>query len=298
MTSGFIAWRPRQKTAQELLDATTRRAQMTHEASFYVSLAFSVFFYWGLGGGKIVWNILFACLGLVIDFTKRSELELSSFERDFWIRNRRRFFALVLTSVSILAALSASLTRAASVARTEQVASNTDGEKLRVANAQKNVTIWQDVISGLPFNYATERTKAADRLAVAQAELANAQAELDRKSAAGAGKELRIDTFAELAAFFGVANYQTFMVLLLMVGAIGAELSFWLTLTPHWRNQPEAETPKSLDLVLGNTNAIEAAKLRAGMIAADELFSAPPVSSVKEPIAKEEKTSPRVDTLF
>lgn len=254
-------WKASEETDSQietLFLSKLRQAKIVHEISFYVGLVFTTLFYWNLGGDSIYWSMLFAALGFVIDFTKKSELEISAFTTEKVSRWRKRTLALILTGVSLLGSLGASLTRASAVTSAESVAVDTAAIDARIALAQQNIALWQNILKNYPYDYVRARDAAAQKIDQYSQDLETAQAELSVKQQANAGVERRSDMFSLLARFFNIKDYETFMVVLLMIGAAGIDLSFWVTMPPYWKRRANLPKPAPQEIKTPAPRVVEA----------------------------------------
>lgn len=93
------------KTLEEAISRRRKTVEIVHELAFYATLSLTVMFFWALGGKYLLWNIILASFGAILDFTKKSQLELAAVTKDKKDRRGRKFVALMLSFFTLLAGL-------------------------------------------------------------------------------------------------------------------------------------------------------------------------------------------------
>jgi hypothetical protein len=214
-----------------------RNSDIVHEYTFVVSVAFSIIFWFLLGGGNWWWGILFASLGIAIDLSKRSELDIAAVTENREDRRRHKAAAFLFVGISLLGSLGSALLRAATVIKREEIANDTGAIDRMIAAQEKIFAANMEILQGLPENYTTERKRCRDSADAALLEVKKLSAEREVKLIAASSKESTSDMFDQLATFFKVKNPKNFMILLLMIAATCLEISYWMTATQYWKNE-------------------------------------------------------------
>ena len=216
------------------------REQSAHRINiftFWISCAYTVIFYILLGGNSIFWCALFGATGLCLELTKKAELETAAVTFDRPERLRRKFIALVLTLASLFFSLGSALTRASAITNLELVSSDTSSLDDAIANNQKMYETQLALIDKYPSDYTTARRNATVAAGEALAEIQRLQKEKTARSMTTTS-ESKLTMFESLGKFFGVKDYSTMMVVLLMFAATGLEIGYWATTVQYWKTSP------------------------------------------------------------
>jgi hypothetical protein len=229
------------KTPEELLARRRMTVEIVHECAFYATLALTVLFFWALGGKNLLWNIILAAFGAILDINKKSQLELAAVTLERRERTWRKFVALLLSAFTLLAGLGAALNRTLVVTSAEAAAVDTSDIDREIESQWKTVAIQQE-----QQNTATRaawRDDAAAKEEAARKEIKRLQT-LKAEKLAGSGSVERVsDMFDLLAKFFHFQNAGAFMVLLLMLAQVAMELSLWVTTPQYWKEMAGTEKP-------------------------------------------------------
>lgn len=224
----------KQVSFQERLAHRRAFAEVIHEYAFYVSLAFTVLFFWALGGGKPVWIAAFVAMGVGIDYTKKTQLDLAAVTVDRKERRSRKAVALVMTVFSLLAGLGSSLLRVNAVSASQAAAANTSSFDAQIALWEREYTVQlEQVASSTRIEWRDTSQRKADAARGELARLAAEKLALEAKAAQG---EKTGDMFSLLARFFGSRSPDGFMVVLLMLAVVSVEISIWVTAPQYWKD--------------------------------------------------------------
>lgn len=223
-------------------------AEVIHEYGFYVSLAFTVLFFWNLGGGKPVWIAAFVAMGIGIDYTKKTQLDLAAVTVERRERRSRKLVALVMTVFSLLAGLGSSLLRVNAVAAAQAAQADTSAIDAQIEIWQREYDVQiNQVNTSTRIEWRDTSQRKAD---AAREEIARLLVEKKAVQDAAAQGEKTADMFSLLAQFFGADNPDGFMVMLLMLAVVSVELSIWVTAPQYWKDMlAEQEAGKRAAIV-------------------------------------------------
>jgi len=210
-------------------------AEVVHEYGFYVSLAFTILFFWNLGGGNPVWIGAFVAMGIGIDYTKKSQLDLAAVTVERRERRSRKVVALVMTVFSLLAGLGSSLLRVNAVTAVQEAMADTSAIDAQIVLLQREY----DVQIG-QVNTSTRiewRDTSQGKADAARGEISRLLAEKDAIIKESSRGEKTGDMFSLLARFFGADRPDVFMVVLLMLAVVSVEISIWVTTPQYWKDK-------------------------------------------------------------
>lgn len=210
-------------------------AEVIHEYGFYVSLAFTILFFWNLGGGKPVWIAAFVAMGIGIDYTKKTQLDLAAVTVDKRERRGRKFIAFVMLVFSLLAGLGSALLRVNSIAAVQAAQADTSAidEQIALWKTEYEVQINQ-VNTSTRVEWRDASQAKADRAMSEIARLLEAKSQVVNTSA---NVEQTAGMFTLMARFFGNADPDVFMVILLMLAVVSVEVSIWVTTPQYWKDR-------------------------------------------------------------
>lgn len=234
------------KTPEELLSRRRKNVEIVHELAFFSTLSLTVMFFWFLGGKSLLWNIILSCFGAILEFTKKSQLELAAVTKESVERRGRKFVALILAFFTLLSGLGAALNRTLVVSSEEKVAADTTSIDREIESLWKTVAIQQE--QQQTATKSAWRDDAAEKEEDARKEIKTLEAQKKAILNQGVGTERVSDMFSLLAQFFRFSSAESFMVFLLMLSQAAMELSFWVTIPQYWKITPEkagksSETP-------------------------------------------------------
>lgn len=234
--------------AEEHLRRALAHQGRVHKYNFYVSLAMTMIFFWNLGGKSPFWCIVFVGVGIGIDLTRDAELTVASWTESKRERIRKKSLALLLTVVSLLASLGSSLLRAEAVVSESVFASSTQTIDREIARLEAEYAGRARRIEAFPLDWFTRRAAEEQANSATADRLSALYAERDAAVGGTGMRESLGDMLALLARFFGITSpegYKDFLVILMMMAALGTELSFWFT------------TPKNYLLITAKVPATE-----------------------------------------
>lgn len=221
------------KTPEEMLIRRRKTVEIVHECAFCATLALTVLFFWSLGGKSYLWNIILAAFGAILDFNKKSQLELAAVTTGRGERRVRKLVALILAAFTLLSGLGAALNRTLIVTQEEAVAVNTVSIDKEIGEWEKDLAIQQE-----QQNTATRKEWRDDAYAKAEKaknELKKLRDKRDSLLQNSVKTEKVSDMFDLLARTLRFKDAGTFMVVLLMLAQAAMELSLWVTTPQYWK---------------------------------------------------------------
>lgn len=209
---------------------------IVRNGSFGISMIFTVAFFLQWGDGSFFWSIVFVAAGIIVDLTKKNELDLSCVATSDKEYRKHRFFAFILTLVSLFISLSAALSRASIVELKESSSAVISSRDLIEADKNRLAVI-DAKLARIPDNWLTERrdldserSKIVTRLAAYQTSLESQMALSENED-----EESMYLMLESLADFFKVpqAKRKNFMVFIFMAAMAILEMAFWSTMKRH-----------------------------------------------------------------
>ena len=225
------------KTQEELLSRRRKTVEIVHELAFVSTLSLTIMFFWALGGKSLLWNVILSCFGAILEFTKKSQLELAAVTKERWERRGRKFVALVLAFFTLLSGLGAALNRTLVVSSEEKIVTDTSAIDRDIESLWDTVALQQE--QQRTATKTAWRDDAASKEAKAREEIKALEAKKNAILNQGVGVERVTDMFALLAQFFRFSSAGSFMVFLLMLSQAAMELSFWVTIPQYWKIGPD-----------------------------------------------------------